>query len=75
MKEVIVTRKGQITIPAEYRKKYNIEVGDRVLIEDTGRGLLLKPIPSLEELAGADVGRYETKEMKRMLDEMREEWR
>ena len=46
-----------------------------MFIEDTGRGLLLKPIPSLEELAGADVGRYETKEMKKLLDEMCEKWR
>lgn len=75
MKEVVVTRKGQITIPIEYRRKYGIGVGDRVLIEDTERGLLLRPIPSLEELAGADAGKYDTREMKKLLDKIREEWR
>ncbi len=75
MKEALVTRKGQMTIPAEYRRKYGIKEGARVLIEDTDNGLLLRPIPSLEEQAGIDAGKYDVKELKTSLDRMREEWR
>jgi len=75
MNEVLVTRKGQMTIPAEYRRKYGIKKGTRVLVEDTDVGLLLRPIPSLEEQAGIDAGKYDVKELKMSLDRMREDWR
>jgi AbrB family looped-hinge helix DNA binding protein len=75
MKEALVTRKGQMTIPAEYRRKYKIKEGMRMLIEDTDKGLLLTPISSPEEHAGIDTGKYDVKELKRSLDRMREEWR
>jgi len=74
-KEVIVTRKGQITIPVELRRKYDIKEGSLILIEDTGEGILLKPIPRFEDLAGVDKGKYDVKELKEMLDKVREEWR
>jgi len=57
MKELLVTRKGQVTIPAEYRKKCRINEGSRVLIEDTNDALLLRPIQNLEEQAGIDAGK------------------
>ena len=69
-----MTRKGQVTIPAEYRKKYNIKKGVKMLVEDTSKGILLKPIQSLEEQAGIDAGKYDVKELKASLDRMREEW-
>jgi AbrB family looped-hinge helix DNA binding protein len=75
MKEMLVTRKGQVTIPLEYRKKYGIKKGTRVLIENVDEGLLIRPIPSLEEQAGIDMGKYDVKELKKLLDRMREEWR
>lgn len=75
MKEVLVTRKGQVTIPLEYRRKYGIKRGTRILVEDVGGGLLLRPIPSLEEQAGIDAGKYDVRELKRLLDRLREEWR
>jgi len=75
MKEILVTRKGQVTIPVKYRKKYKIDQGVRMLIEDTADGLLLKPIQNLEEQAGIDAGKYDVKELKMSLDRVREEWR
>jgi len=75
MKELLVTRKGQVTIPVEYRKKYRINEGARVLIEDTNDGLLIRPVQNLEEQAGIDAGKYDAKELKMSLDRMREEWR
>jgi AbrB family looped-hinge helix DNA binding protein len=75
MKQILVTRKGQVTIPVEYRRKYRIDKGARVSIEDTSDGLLLRPIQNLEEQAGIDAGKYDVKELKMSLDRMREEWR
>jgi len=74
-KEVVVTRKGQVTIPVEYRKKYGIVRGTKVLIEDIGGALIIKPIPKFEEQAGIDKGKYSVEELKRMLDEVRAQWR
>ena len=54
MKLVSVTKKGQVTIPEEVRKKLGIEAGAKLMIESVGRELaLLKKVEitdSLEEL-------------------------
>ena len=34
LEEVTVTRKGQVTIPVKYRRKYGINEGTKMLIED-----------------------------------------
>jgi len=39
--DVVVTRKGHTTIPAELRRKYKIREGSRMLVEDAGNGILL----------------------------------
>lgn len=75
MEEVSVTRKGQVTIPVKYRRKYGINEGTKMLIEDAERGIFLRPIIHLEEQAGIDAGKYDTKELKKSLDRVREEWR
>lgn len=38
------TTKGQVVIPARLRKQYNIENGTRAIVQDTGEGILLKPV-------------------------------
>jgi len=75
LEEVSVTRKGQVTIPVKYRRKYGINEGTKMLIEDAERGIFLRPIMHLEEQAGIDAGKYDTKELKKSLDRVREEWR
>jgi len=42
--EGVVTSKGQLVIPAEFRRRYNIENGTRVRFEDTHNGILVRPI-------------------------------
>ncbi len=70
---VKVTRKGQVTIPVEQRRKYSIKQGMRLLVKDSDQGILLSPVTPLEELAGIDAGRVTVEEMKRRLDKMRSE--
>jgi len=54
MKLVSVTKKGQVTIPEEVRKKLGIEAGTKLMVESVGEELaLLKKVEiadSLEEL-------------------------
>jgi AbrB family looped-hinge helix DNA binding protein len=71
--EVLVTRKGQTTIPARLRKKYRIREGTRLVVIDSTAGILLKPQPSTIDLAGSGSKHSTPQEMKRLLDKMREE--
>ena len=41
--------KGQIVIPVALRKKYHIEIGDRVDVISKADGIFLKPVPKEEK--------------------------
>lgn len=71
--EVVVTRKGQTTIPAELRMKYKIEEGTRLEVIETVEGILLKPKKSTADLAGSGAEYANPDEMKKLLDKLREE--
>ena len=73
--ETTVTRKGQVTLPAELRKKHGIREGMKVDITDSPTGLLLKPVPDMRDWAGADKGKYSYSEMTQRLDRLRQRWR
>ena len=48
-----ITRKGQVTIPVDFREKYNLHEGDVVLFEDRdGRLTLQHPDQSEDWTAG-----------------------
>ncbi len=70
-----MTRKGQVTIPVELRKKYGITEGMKVDIVDSPTGVLLRPVPDMEDLAGVDNGKYSHSEMSERLDRLRRKWR
>ncbi len=38
-----IQENGQVTLPAEWREKYNIKKGDVVTFEETDEGLLVTP--------------------------------
>jgi AbrB family looped-hinge helix DNA binding protein len=71
--EVVVTRKGQTTIPIELRRKYKVEEGSRMQVLDTGEGILLKPKFSFFDMMGADARVATPREMKSLLHKLREE--
>jgi AbrB family looped-hinge helix DNA binding protein len=68
---VLVTRKGQITIPASKRKKYGIREGMQVLVKENADGIVIKPVTPLEDLAGIDADKVSLQEMRKKLDDMR----
>ena len=70
---MVVTRKGQTTIPIELRRKYKIEEGSRLRVHDAGNGILFKPKSSFFEMMGSDAKVATAKEMKTLLDKLREE--
>ena len=71
--EVVVTRKGQTTIPATLRRKYRIEEGTRLAVFDTKDGILLKPKLSTFDLFGSGAKYATVEEMKKLLDKLRAE--
>lgn len=71
--EVVVTRKGQTTIPARLRKKFKIEEGTRLEVVETEEGILLKPKKTIWDLIGTGSQFATTEEMKKLLDKLREE--
>lgn len=71
--DVVVTRKGQTTIPIDLRKKYGIVEGSKLEAIDSGEGVLLKPKLSFFKLAGSGSGKATVKEMKELLDKLRNE--
>ncbi len=73
MTEVLVTKKGQTTIPVELRRKYGIDEGSRLEAVDTGRGILLKPRMTTADLSGTGSKHGSSPDMKNLLDRMREE--
>ncbi|NLE06196.1 MAG: AbrB/MazE/SpoVT family DNA-binding domain-containing protein [Crenarchaeota archaeon] len=70
--EVIVTRKGQTTIPIKLREKYKIEEGTRLQVLDTSDGILLRPQKSTLDLAGSGSGFSTPEEMKLLLSKIRD---
>jgi AbrB family looped-hinge helix DNA binding protein len=71
--EVVVTKKGQTTIPVRLRKKFNIEEGTRLEVIETEEGILLKPMKSIWDLVGSGSAYATVEEMKKLLDELREQ--
>jgi len=70
-KEVVVTRRGQTTIPTEIRRKLGIQEGSRLKVEAEGDRVILTKVPSLFDLAGTSDSSRE--EAFKQLDKMREE--
>ena len=68
---VVVTRKGQTTIPKELREKYGLKEGTRLDVFDTGEGVLLRKALATVDLMGTGKGTF--KEFVKRLDKMRRE--
>ena len=73
MGEVLVTRKGQITVPVAMRRKYGIKEGMTITVEDSGSEIVLRVIPRFEDLIGVDAGKKDIKKTIEKLDKMRSE--
>jgi antitoxin PrlF len=43
-KQARITSKGQITVPREVRRVLGVRAGDRLLFEDDGKGMRVRPV-------------------------------
>jgi AbrB family looped-hinge helix DNA binding protein len=73
MEDVLVTRKGQITVPVALRRKYGIKEGMKITVEDSGSKIVLNIIPRFEDLIGIDAEKKDIKTTIEKLDKMRSE--
>lgn len=69
--EVVVTRRGQTTIPTAIRKKLGIGEGTRLRVSSEGEKVIITKMPSLFDLAG--TSKLTKEEAFRLIDKMREE--
>jgi AbrB family looped-hinge helix DNA binding protein len=69
--EVVVTRRGQTTIPTKVRRKLGIQEGTRLRVEAEGGRVIFTKVPSLFDLAG--TSKLSRDEAFERLDRMREE--
>lgn len=68
---VCVTKKGQAIIPKRLRKKYGIK--DKVIFEENACGLVLKTVPTPDELFGSFKPFAKGKTALQLLEEARKE--
>jgi AbrB family looped-hinge helix DNA binding protein len=71
---LLVTRKGQTTIPAKIREQLGIKEGDELAVETIDRQIIFKPIHRLENCAGIFAGHADVVELKKEIDKLREEY-
>ncbi len=43
-KQAKITSKGQITVPREVRRMLGVRAGDRLLFENDGKGIRVRPV-------------------------------
>ena len=70
VQEVVVTRRGQTTIPTTVRKKLGIEEGTKLRVDVEGEKVVFTKVPSLLDLAG--TSKLTKHKASQLLDEMRE---
>jgi len=71
---VTVTTKGQITIPADLRRRLKIAQGTKLIVIHEGKALKMIPIPKLSQLAGIDKDVFKGRKPSEELAKTRKEW-
>lgn len=72
---VKATREGRTTIPKEFRKKFDIQEGDSLLMEDGDGKIIIQKIERLENLGGVDSIFGTPQQLKVEAEELRKEYR
>jgi len=72
MARVKVTRKYQVTIPQEVRRKVGVSVGDQLLVREEERKIIFEKPVDVEKLAGS-WDHVESTE--KFMNEVRELWK
>ena len=70
--KVVVTKKGQTTIPARLRKKFKIEEGTKLEVVETSEGILFKLKASKTDFTGTYPQFATAQQMQKLLITLRE---
>lgn len=71
MLKVTISQKGQISLPAVLRKRYDLKRGDKLIVEEKEGSIILRPLPKHPLL---DLrGKYSSKEKKKLTEILLEE--
>jgi AbrB family looped-hinge helix DNA binding protein len=74
--ESTVTSKGQITIPKDLRRKYELEEGAKVLLIPSEEGIVLKHrVVELRRIRGIMRKEVNLQKASEFIKELRKEWR
>jgi len=71
--DALVTRKGQVTVPVELRRKYKIVEGMKLTVEDSPAGIVFKVVPKIEDLAGIDAQTITLEKAYQIIEKMRDQ--
>ena len=71
--DALVTRKGQVTVPVELRRKYKIVEGMKLTGEDSPAGIVFKVVPKIEDLAGIDAQTITLEKAYQIIEKMRDQ--
>jgi AbrB family looped-hinge helix DNA binding protein len=71
---VIVSSKGQVTLPSKLRKRLKIKKGEKLLVVAEDNTIKLVPVPKLSKLAGVDKELFANRKPSKELEDMRKEW-
>lgn len=74
LETVTVTSKGQITIPADLRRRLEITKGTKLILIREGKAFKMIPVPKLSQLAGIDKEVFKGRKPSEELEKMRKEW-
>ncbi|MBE2268135.1 MAG: AbrB/MazE/SpoVT family DNA-binding domain-containing protein [Anaerolinea sp.] len=55
-KRYVIQDSGQVTLPVDFRRKYNLKAGDEVVFEETDEGLLISTKELLLQRLLDDIG-------------------
>ncbi len=75
MRTIKISGKGQISIPADLRRRYDLNKGDQLIVRETDNGIVLTPIPEhpLLSLRGCFKSTPGTKLTEELLNERKTE--
>jgi len=74
--ESTVTSKGQITIPKDLRRKYDLDEGATVLLIPSEEGIVLKHrVVELKSIRGIMKKDVSLEKASKFIKELRKEWR
>ena len=71
LKKVTISSKGQITLPKDLRDKYHMRCGERVIVSDSGEGIIIRH--EKVTLRGILKGKVDTEGFEQDIKDLRKE--